>query len=91
MARQDEADLRRVAQRVEEREVLGAGYAEDVVDALAQQSVDQRARAGDGLDGLAFGGIHVTLLCVAGRPLRHRAAYFNGVRLHPLAGMRDEG
>ncbi len=64
VARQDEADLRRVAQRVEDREVLRAGNAEDVVDAFAQQSVDQRARAGCRVDLLVFAGIHCNAFSV---------------------------
>ncbi len=46
VAREDEADLRRVAQGVDHRQVLRAGDAEDVVDALAQERVHQRPRAG---------------------------------------------
>jgi hypothetical protein len=48
VAGQDEADLRGDAQLIEDGEVQRAGDAEDMVDAFAQQAVDQRARAGDG-------------------------------------------
>ena len=40
VAGQDEADLRRDAQFVEDGEVLCAGNAEDMIDAFAQQAVD---------------------------------------------------
>ncbi len=58
MAGEDEADLRRGAQFVEDREILRAGDAEDVVDAFAQQAVDEGAGAGDGLDRFAFCTVH---------------------------------
>ncbi len=58
VARQDKAYLRRVAQRVDDREILRTGYAEYVIDAFAQQRVDQRARAGDRTDRIFFRGIH---------------------------------
>ena len=66
VAGQDEADLRRRAQFVEDGEVLRAGDAEDMIDAFAQQAIDQRAGAGDGFDGLVPGGLHgETFLCAA--------------------------
>jgi len=47
MTGEEEADLRRGAQHVEDRQVLGAGNAEDMVDAFAAKAVDDRLRAGD--------------------------------------------
>ena len=43
VAREDETNLRRLAQHVEKREVLRARNTEHVIDAFAQQPIDQRA------------------------------------------------
>ncbi len=62
VAREDEADLRRVAQRVYHGEVLRAGNAEDVVDTFPHQSIDERPRAGRRIDHVVVLGVHRELL-----------------------------
>src|SRR6185295_17871748 len=56
---QDEADLRRLAQRIEDREVLRPGNAENVLDAFPQQRVDQRTGAGGGFRLGRFWSVHL--------------------------------
>ena len=46
MAGKDETDLRRITQRVVYCEILRARNAEHMIDAFAQQCIDQRPRAG---------------------------------------------
>jgi hypothetical protein len=64
---EDEADLRRFAQGIENREILRAGDAEHMIDAFAQQTVDEGARAGHSIGDLGLGAeCHEYLLLPAG-------------------------
>jgi hypothetical protein len=70
MARQDEADLRRRAQRIDHREVLCPGNAKDMVDAFAQQRIYQRAGACYRAYLSALTCIHAIKAPVCGRTIR---------------------
>ena len=58
VARENEADLGRLAQHVKKREILRTRNAEHMINPFAQQSINQRARSGYGADRGAFRSIH---------------------------------